>query len=229
MSVRLVLVSHSARLAEGLAELAGQMAPEVSITAVGGADGGLGTSFDDVFAALDGPGPVVVLYDLGSARMTAELAVESLDDPSTAAVVDAPFVEGAVAAAVAAQGGGSLSAVVAAAAGGDQNAAAAGGEAAGPGTAASTVDGAEHRYQGVLRNELGLHARPAAALARAVGALDAAVTVAKGDHAVNAASVLALLSLDARGGDTLDVTAHGPDAARAVELLRELVESGFGE
>src|SRR5690349_16776705 len=106
--VGLVLVSHSAKLAEGLADLAGQMAPDVPIRAAGGMpDGGLGTDFDAVSAALDqaqqGAG-VVILYDLGSAKMTAELAVEMLGDPNTAVVADAPFVEGAVAAAVAAQG-----------------------------------------------------------------------------------------------------------------------------
>ncbi|WP_028662246.1 PTS-dependent dihydroxyacetone kinase phosphotransferase subunit DhaM, partial [Saccharomonospora iraqiensis] len=96
MRVGLVLVAHSARLAEGLAETATQMAPEVTVLPAGGAaDGGLGTDFDAVSDAVgraDGGSGVVVLYDLGSAQMTAEMAVEALSDPGAAVVVDAPLV-----------------------------------------------------------------------------------------------------------------------------------------
>ncbi|MGH3881501.1 MAG: dihydroxyacetone kinase phosphoryl donor subunit DhaM, partial [Actinophytocola sp.] len=118
-TVGLVVVSHSARLAEGVVEVAAQMAPDVAVVAAGGtADGGIGTDFDAVDAAVDraedGAG-VVVLYDLGSARMVAELVLESLADPDSALLVDAPLVEGTVAAAVAAQGGSALGEVAAAA------------------------------------------------------------------------------------------------------------------
>jgi PTS hybrid protein len=217
--IGLVLVSHSARLAEGLAELAGQMAPDVRIRPAGGMpDGMLGTDFDAVSAALDraetGSG-VVLLYDLGSAKMTAELAVEMLGDPNRAAVVDAPFVEGAVAAAVAAQGGADMDAVIAAAV-------AAGAppreeDAAGPGT------------ELVLTNDVGLHARPAALLARSIAELDAEVTVRFGEKVANAASVLALMGLGAQGGDRVEVSATGPDAAEAVRRVQELVERNFDE
>ncbi|EHK87174.1 Phosphocarrier protein HPr/PTS system IIA component, partial [Saccharomonospora azurea SZMC 14600] len=100
MRVGLVVVSHSAKLAEGIVEVAAQMAPEVTVVPAGGAaDGGIGTDYDAVSAAVEransGAG-AVVLYDLGSAQMTAEMVVETLDDPGTAVVVDAPLVEGAV-------------------------------------------------------------------------------------------------------------------------------------
>src|SRR5690606_41822528 len=102
MRVGLVLVAHSAKLAEGLAEVAEQMAPNVTVLPAGGTpDGGIGTDYDSVVSAVrqaDGGAGVVVLYDLGSAQMTAELVVESLDDPGAAVVVDATSVEGAVAA-----------------------------------------------------------------------------------------------------------------------------------
>uniref|UniRef100_UPI0035CB0AD5 TMEM165/GDT1 family protein n=1 Tax=uncultured Jatrophihabitans sp. TaxID=1610747 RepID=UPI0035CB0AD5 len=71
-AVRLVVVSHSTALADGVVELARQMAPDVDLVAAGGTDdGGLGTSFDRITAALDAPptGGVVVLYDLGSALL----------------------------------------------------------------------------------------------------------------------------------------------------------------
>ena len=86
--VALVLVSHSRALAEGAVELAGQMAPGVLLIAAGGMDdGGLGTSFDAIEAALatataDG-GSAVVLTDLGSAVLTAESVLE-LADPDVA-------------------------------------------------------------------------------------------------------------------------------------------------
>ncbi|WP_037268194.1 dihydroxyacetone kinase phosphoryl donor subunit DhaM [Kibdelosporangium aridum] len=221
--IGLVLVSHSARLAEGLAELAAQMAPDVRILPAGGLpDGTLGTDFDAVSTAVDraesGDG-VVLLYDLGSAKMTADLAVEMLGDPSRAAVVDAPFVEGAVAAAVAAQGGGDLDAVMTAAISSGAIPADSPDEVVDPGTGTEFL----------LTNEVGLHARPAALLARTVAELDAEVTVRFGDKQANAASVLALMSLGARGGDTVTVSATGPEAAEALRRVNELVARGFDE
>src|SRR5690349_18082403 len=112
--VGLVVVSHSARLAAGVVELAREMAGEVRLEEAGGleppADGDpapLGTDSARVMTAIeaadDGSGDgVVVLMDLGSAVLSAEMAVE-LMDPSVAERVTlcaAPLVEGAVAAAV---------------------------------------------------------------------------------------------------------------------------------
>ncbi|MPV39216.1 dihydroxyacetone kinase phosphoryl donor subunit DhaM, partial [Georgenia subflava] len=116
----LVVVSHSARLAEGVVEVAAQMAPDVALRAAGGTDdGGIGTSFEKVEAAVaellddGGVAGVVVLTDLGSATMTAESVLDMLDDDVAARVVlaDGPLVEGAVAGAVAAQGGADAAAV----------------------------------------------------------------------------------------------------------------------
>jgi len=127
MSVRatvgIVLVSHSAALAEGAAELAGQMGGgQVRIAAAGGTDDNrLGTSIDKVRRALaeaDAGAGVLVLPDLGSSVLTVRALVaqdESL--PSPLEVADAPFVEGAVAAAVAAATGGDIAAVLNAAEG----------------------------------------------------------------------------------------------------------------
>ncbi|MFB6128080.1 MAG: PTS-dependent dihydroxyacetone kinase phosphotransferase subunit DhaM [Halolamina sp.] len=102
--VGLVVVSHSERAAEGIVEVAAEMASDASIEAVGGdGAGGIGTVPDDIEAALsaadDGDG-VVVLVDLGSAVMNTEIAVET--SPVEAVVADAPVLEGAVNAAVAA-------------------------------------------------------------------------------------------------------------------------------
>jgi dihydroxyacetone kinase phosphotransfer subunit len=102
--VGLVVVSHSERAAEGIAEVAAEMGGDTRIEPVGG-DGqdGIGTVPDDIEAALaaadDGDG-VVVLVDLGSAVMNADVAIELAD--TEAVVADAPVLEGAVNAAVAA-------------------------------------------------------------------------------------------------------------------------------
>ena len=118
--VGIVLVSHSAALAEGTAEVAGQIGGgSVVIAAAGGTDdGGIGTSIARVREAVQraeaGAG-VVILPDLGSSVLTvrALLAEEDFADP--VALADAPFVEGAVAATVAAAVGGDVKAVLQAA------------------------------------------------------------------------------------------------------------------
>lgn len=225
--VALVLVTHSATLARGCAEVAEQMAPDVRILAVGGnPDGGIGTDTEAVRAALvrviaEGLG-AVVLTDLGSAVMAAELAVELLAPEAAARVrvVDGPFVEGAVAAAVAAQIGAAL----------DEVAEAARGLAAvappPDGPANPPPDGpAVHSAAVTLRNPLGLHARPAAVLARMVAGFDAEVRV----NGVNAASMLELMKLGASGGRELTVTATGPAAEQAVGAVVAAISAGFGE
>lgn len=224
MSVGLVLVSHSAKLAEGLAEVAAQMAPEVTIVPAGGlGEGGIGTDYDQVVAAVqraDRGSGVVLLYDLGSAQMTAELAVESLPDSQAAVVADAPFVEGTVAAAVAAQGGANRTDVLAAAA-----AAGAPDQEAPPATAGADADSIEL----VLHNEIGLHARPAAVLARTLSGIEADVSVVLGDQEADAHSVLALMSLGARKDDRIEVRARGAQAAHALDAVKDLVDRNFGE
>lgn len=116
--VGIVLVSHSAELAAGTADLAGQMAGgHVRIRAAGGTDDGrLGTSaakVRDAIASADTGAGVLLLPDLGSSVLTIR-ALLADDDPLPAQVevADAPFVEGAVAAAVAAAVGGGLKMVL---------------------------------------------------------------------------------------------------------------------
>jgi phosphoenolpyruvate---glycerone phosphotransferase subunit DhaM len=118
-TVGIVLVSHSAALAEGLAELAGQMAgPDVDIIPAGGDPrGDRGTDEDRVRSAVrraDRGAGVVVLADLGSSVLTTRHVLESRANGHVK-LIDAPFVEGAVAAAVASSAGSSVAEVVAAA------------------------------------------------------------------------------------------------------------------
>jgi dihydroxyacetone kinase phosphotransfer subunit len=108
--VGIVVVSHSRDIAAGTARLAAQMAgPEVPIETAGGtADGGRGTDAARVEAALaaaDRGNGVVVLGDLGSAILTVRAILEDADADGGVRLLDAPLVEGAVAAAVTASAG----------------------------------------------------------------------------------------------------------------------------
>ena len=238
--VALVLVSHSDLVARGTVDIAEAMAPDVTLVAAGGDGGRLGTSVDRVLHAVtaawdairdagDGSG-VVVLTDLGSAVLTTDAVLELLDDDVSAAVraPAAPLVEGAVAAAVQAQLGGGVDEVAA-------TATAAGDLAAGvvlPDVADDPADAPPAppaadvvTGRATLVNPLGLQARPAAVLARAVGELGVPVRV----DGANGASVLELLRLGAAQGRELTVTAQGPGAAAAVDAVVTLLASGFGE
>jgi PTS hybrid protein len=119
--VGIVLVSHSPKLAEGLADLLAAIgSPDVAVVlAAGTEDGRLGTNPDAVTAAVaaaDRGDGVVVLPDLGSAVLSVKVALED-SDWARHVLVDAPFVEGAVAAAVTAAGGASVGEVAEAARG----------------------------------------------------------------------------------------------------------------
>ncbi|MGH3490971.1 MAG: phosphoenolpyruvate--protein phosphotransferase [Actinopolymorphaceae bacterium] len=251
MTVGLVLVAHVVELAAGVRTLAAQMAPDVPIVAAGGTDdGGIGTSFGKIEAGVAealtaaGDDGVVVLYDLGSAQLTADMVVDTLD-PSRAELVrlvDAPLVEGALAAATTAAGGGTLDQVVAAVEAAGTTTAAAGhtaAEAAGPGAAgtetargraetAAALERATART--VLRNSAGLHARPASRLARLVSGFDATVEVGRpGRGGVDATSVLGVVAQGFRVGDEIELVAAGPQAQVTLDAILAAVDEGFGE
>ena len=118
--VGIVLVSHSAALAEGTAEVAGQIGGgSVVIAAAGGTDdGGIGTSIARVRHAVrcaEAGAGVVILPDLGSSVLTVRALLAEEDFAEPVALADAPFVEGAVAATVTAAAGGDVKAVLQAA------------------------------------------------------------------------------------------------------------------
>lgn len=78
----------------------------------------------------------------------------------------------------------------------------------------------------VVRNELGLHARPAGRFVSLAGRYRAEVSVARGDEWVSGRSVLSLLSLAAGPGTKLRIRAVGEDAEAAVLALGQLIEGG---
>ncbi len=112
--VGIVIVCHSANAAAGILEIARQMGPEVPLAAVGGtADGDIGTEPHAIREALErviSSDGVLVLVDLGSAVMNAQMAVEMLDEQQRhrVAMGNAPVLEGAVAAVVQASLGSDL-------------------------------------------------------------------------------------------------------------------------
>ncbi len=239
--IGLVLVSHSHRLAEGVRELAEQMSQgRVPIAAAGGLDDEtIGTNAERILTAIEAvyqPDGVLVLVDLGSAVMSAEIAREMLDPDwqPNIRLSNAPIVEGAIAAAVAAAMGDSLDTVAATARGALATPKVTEDEPVGGPSAAPEppVGGEAQEIVLPIRNKVGLHARPAAQFVQTAGRFQGDIRVrnaSRNTAPVDAKSMFAVLGLNGRLGDDIAISASGPDAAAALAALRELVEGGFGE
>jgi phosphocarrier protein FPr len=241
--VGIVVVSHSDALAQGVVSLAREMSPpELALEAAGGIGeaGVLGTSAELVGAAIEramSADGVLVLMDLGSALMSAELAVELLEGASGPVRLSAaPLVEGTVAAAAAAGGGATLDQVAAEASRAlAMKAGQIGEDERGLSTPEESAPGAgppDAEAELAVENEVGLHARPAARFVATVGRFDAEVLVMKQGStqaAVSARSLTNIVTLAARQGDTVRVLASGPQAREAVLALQELAAGGFGD
>jgi phosphocarrier protein FPr len=247
MTVGLVIVSHSAQLAEGVVELAGQMTQgKTPIAAAGGAiDDILGTSADKILTAIqsvDGPDGVLVLLDLGSAILSAEMALEMLSDEQRERIrlSYAPLVEGAVAAALEASLGRTLVQVQQVA---EQTANVAQLQMLKPLTPAenepeeiasslesiSPDETSELTAQLTLANPTGLHARPAMLFVQTAAGFQANIRATGRGKETDAASIFGVLSLGLRQGDTLTIRASGKEAEAAIEALSELVRANFYE
>ncbi|WP_022888250.1 dihydroxyacetone kinase phosphoryl donor subunit DhaM [Agromyces italicus] len=233
--VGLVFVSHSSQIAAGLVELARQMAPTAALEPAGGTDDGrIGTSFDLVSAAIvaaDSGNGVVVLCDLGSAILTTETALDFLDDELRARtrLVDAPLVEGGVAASVAAEAGDSLEAVVAAAesargdGGSGRTSPKPAAEDAGVPSAGTGASGYSRTV--TLVNADGLHARPAAEIVKLAATFEHRVTV----NGADAKSLLGIMSLGLTKGAEVEIATDDAAGSGEVDALAALAASGFGE
>ena len=243
--VGIVVVSHSSAIAQGVVELAREMGGEgVAIEAAGGLDepgNPIGTDAVLVLAAIekaDSGDGVLVLMDLGSAVMSAEVALDMLSDEQRARVYlsEAPLVEGAVAAAAAARVGEDLESVAGEARGGLQGKAAHLGvdESRTTGeTAPEEPDtGSFKELQLTVGNPLGLHARPAARFVRTAGDFDAKVEVTNlttGKGPVTAKSLNAIATLGVRRDHAINIRARGPQASEALAALQLLADEGFGD
>ncbi len=251
------MVSHSRALAEAAMALAGEMTdPEhrPAILVAAGLDaqtfGTDAAAVSEAITEADSGDGVLVLLDLGSAVLSAEMALEFVD-PELAErvrVSGAPLVEGLVAAAVAAGAGADL---VTAAREAEQGLVAkaqhlgAGQGHPEPVSAPPEPDDAEHLrasgrggQTGVSR-ELpvtaphGLHARPAARFVREVArhpGLQVRVhNLDTGKGPVDGRSLTGIATLDARRGHRIEVVAAGEGAADLLDALEDLARSGFGD
>src|SRR4051794_10989236 len=240
--VGIVVVSHSRPLARAALALAGEMLhgrPARIELAAGLDETTFGTDavrVKEAIEAVDGPAGVVVLMDLGSAVLSAELALDLLEDPTArdrVTLSSAPIVEGLVVAAVAASGGASRAEVATEA----RNALL--GKAAhlsvpeeSAGDDPPAVVGPEVTGVFLVANSHGLHARPAARLVSEVNGLDAAVTLTNqttGTGPVPAASLSRVATLGAQQGHQVEIRASGPQAQEAVEHLLALAARSFDE
>jgi phosphocarrier protein FPr len=240
--VGIVVVSHSRALARAALALASEMlhGRPVRIELAAGLDettfGTDAVRVKEAIEAVDGPEGVVVLMDLGSAVLSAELALDLLDDPAgrdRVTLSSAPIVEGLVVAAVAASGGASRAEVATEARNAllgkaahlsvpDEGATAEPGVGPGPEVTGTFAVGNSH----------GLHARPAARLVSEVAGLDATVTLTNlttGTGPVPAGSLSRVATLGAQHGHQVEVRASGPQAQEAVEHLLALAARQFDE
>lgn len=237
--IGIVVVSHSPRLAQAAVDLALEMVhgekPAIALAA-GAGEGLTGTDAVKVAEAISevsGPDGVLVMTDLGSAVLSAEMALE-LIPPTDLQVrlTSAPFVEGLIAAVVRAAGGATLEEADREARGALTAKQSQLGQTESDSTPPVTAEPGELFEELVLTNPDGLHARPAALVVAALSGLQAHVTIANrrtGAAPADAKSPIALLTIGGRKGDAIDVSASGPDAARAVAAVRDLVIDGFGE
>ena len=242
--IGIVIVSHSAKLAEGVVELARNMGgADISIQAAGGMnseDEVLGTDPMLILNAIEkvySDDGVLVLMDLGSALLSSEMALEMLSDEKRGKIFlcEAPLVEGALAAAVQSRIGGSIQQVMTEA----RNALAPKKmhlKTSEPESSQQHVsDSGENilELELMVNNALGLHARPAARLVQTAGKFPQEnifitnLTTTGGP--INAKSINSVITLGVRQGHQIRVTASGPNGSAALDAIQALAEDNFGD
>lgn len=240
--IGIVVVSHSQALAQAAIGLASAMVPPdrapTVLPAAGLDDVTLGTDAAAIAEAVTGADSgdgVLVLLDLGSAVLSAEMALEFVD-PELAARVrlsPAPLVEGLVAAIVTASAGGDLDVCAAEAERGlSGKAEHLDGASPARSEEVTVTDGETHTLAVTVDLPHGLHARPASAVVAAIS--DAASRVAvrnatRGGEVVDARSVTALGGLNLQRGDVVEFVVSGEDAPQTVVALAAVVANRFGE
>jgi phosphocarrier protein FPr len=244
--VGIVIVSHSKQLALGVQELAAQMVQgKIPLAVAAGVDDPehpLGTDAIKVYEAIasvfsdDG---VLVLMDLGSALMSAEMALEFLTPEQREKIYlcAAPLVEGAIAAVVAAAAGKNIQQVITEAQGALIAKATQLNLVTSPLSDISTQTGntaaiptQEIRLK--ITNRLGLHARPAAQFVATASRFQSQIKVqnlTRNTEAVRGDSINQVATLGVRQGHELLITATGMDAQEALRALQGLIINNFGE
>jgi multiphosphoryl transfer protein len=240
VTVGLVVVSHSRALARAAVALAQEMlhGKQIRIAVAAGLDettfGTDAAQIVDAITSADQGAGVVVLMDLGSAVLSAELAMELLDDDARERVVlcPAPLVEGLVVAAVAAAGAASIDEVAAEAAGALAGKIGHLGPAPVATVADATGDSDELTASFVVANPHGLHARPAARLVQEVRRRDAHARIRNRRTAsewVDAGSLSKIATLGVRSGDEVEIRVSGSQAAETLDHVLSLAARNFDE
>jgi multiphosphoryl transfer protein len=248
MMVGIVIVSHSRALAEGLVQLVKQVAnedlPIAYAAGVGPDNQEFGTNAVEIMEAIqavDNPQGVLVLMDLGSAILSAEMALELLPAEMHERIrfCPAPLVEGAIAAGIQASLGSKLEDVYREASEAlepkrEQLGEKAKGEQPAPDEPIGQKPGMEASAQArvTLQNQHGLHARPAARFVQMAASFEAEIQVlneSKNKGPVSAKSLNALATLGAIQGSQILISASGSQADQAVRALEDLVQANFGE
>ncbi|MGB7450405.1 MAG: phosphoenolpyruvate--protein phosphotransferase [Ornithinimicrobium sp.] len=254
--IGLVVVSHSRALAQAAVDLALEMVDEADRPAVKLAAGLDETTFGtdaaavaEAITAVDTTDGVLVLLDLGSAVMSAEMALEFLEPEAAARVrlSSAPLVEGLVAAVVTAASGATLHQVSVEAERGlaakvgqlGGVAATAAGQGDDEGVRGQDADADDALVDGEMTREVrvgiphGLHARPAAAFVGCVNRFAGAEVRARNPQTasgwVSAGSLSAVATLNVRQGQLLELRAAGEEAQVALDALEELARAEFSE
>lgn len=236
--VSIVIVSHSKKLAEGVKELAQQMSQnKVKIAAAGGLDdvsSPIGTDAFKIKEAIefvDSEDGILVLMDIGSAVMNAELATEMLSEEIKKRVLlcEAPLVEGAIAAAAQSMVGATLKAVAKEARNGIQGKESLLGIAETEELSNNTIpNGREIRLQ--VPNALGLHARPSVRLVEITNKFSNEVTVSvQNKPFVSASSISQVSTLGAKKGETLIFKVKGDQFLEFENALKQFGFDNFGD
>lgn len=242
--IGIVIVSHSAKLAEGVLELARNMGgADILIQAAGGIstdDAALGTDPIRILQAIEqvySDDGVLVLMDLGSAILSSEMAVDMLPDDKRSRIFlcEAPIVEGAIAAAVQARIGGSIEQVISEARGALTPKSTHLNTVATESNPSQSAVSSDQRIvlQLAVNNTLGLHARPAARVVQAAGKFpqDSIFirNLTTGHGPVNAKSINSVITLGVRQGHQIELSASGPNARAALDAIKVLAEENFGD
>ncbi|PHM06730.1 phosphoenolpyruvate--protein phosphotransferase [Nostoc sp. 'Peltigera malacea cyanobiont' DB3992] len=244
-AIAIVIVSHSKQLALGVRELAAQMVHgQVPIAVAAGIEdpeNPLGTDPIQVYEAIasvfsdDG---VLVLMDLGSALLSAEMAIEFLPEAQQEKVYlcEAPLVEGAIAAVVAAAAGRDIHQVMAEARGALLAKATQLGVVSRPLSVVSpittNIESPTPEIRLIVSNRLGLHARPAAQFVATAARFQSQILVrnlTRNTELVRGDSINQVTTLGVRQGHELLITATGSDADEALTALQGLFVNNFGE
>lgn len=82
-----------------------------------------------------------------------------------------------------------------------------------------------YKEQVILKNESGLHARPASIFVKEAGKYKSEINIIKDDKSYNGKSIMSILSMGASKGTKLTITAEGEDEKEAVLFIKNLIEN----